>query len=309
MASTSEKSPIVVPKGTTSQNPLPLPAPAESSAPKAANDPAGELEQLRDRFRKTTNALASAAHDLKTPLAILNGYIELLQSLKLGPLNERQREVMGDMFLSGQRLQQFIQDFLTFSVLETGELRMQFIEGDMNVCLSEVCRLWSARFQERGLALYFLANDKLGPFPFDGPKIQRVLSNLLENAHKYTPQGGTVWLHAEPHMWERRGPSAWSVNGERRRQSTDIPNAVKVSVADTGPGIRPEFHLEIFDDFFRLQDSEAAEGMGLGLAISRRLLQGMGGKIWVESELGAGSKFSFLIPQKPIPSTPSRGNK
>jgi hypothetical protein len=268
-----------------------------------------ELEQLRDRFRKTTNALASAAHDLKTPLAILNGYIELLQSQRLGPLNVRQREVMGDMFSSGQRLQHFIQDFLTFSVLETGEMRMQYIEGDMNACLSEVCRLWSGRFQERGLALYFLANDKLTPFAFDGPKIQRVVSNLLENASKYTPQGGTVWLHAEPHMWERRGVSNSTVNGDRRRQSTDIPNAVKVSVADTGPGIRPEFHLEIFDDFFRLQDSEAAEGMGLGLAISRRLLQGMGGKIWVESELGAGSKFSFLIPQKPIPSTPSRGNK
>src|SRR5579859_8041660 len=96
---------------------------------------ARELEQLRDRVRKTTNALASAAHDQKTPLAILNGYIELLQSQKLGALNERQREVMGDMFISGQRLQHFIQDFLTYSVLETGELRMQYIEGDMNACL------------------------------------------------------------------------------------------------------------------------------------------------------------------------------
>ena len=85
-----------------------------------------DYEQLRDRFLRTTNALASAAHDLKTPLAILNGYIELLQSQKLGPLNDRQREVMGDMFSSGQRLQHFIQDFLTYSVLETGELRMQF---------------------------------------------------------------------------------------------------------------------------------------------------------------------------------------
>jgi signal transduction histidine kinase len=270
---------------------------------------ARELEQLRDRFRKTTNALASAAHDLKTPLAILNGYIELLQSQKLGALNERQREVMGDMFLSGQRLQHFIQDFLTFSVLETGELRMQYIEGDMNACLSEVCRLWSGRFQERGLALYFLANDKLTPFAFDGPKIQRVVSNLLENACKYTPQGGTVWLHAEPHMWERRGVGTSAVNGDRRRQAVNLPNAVKVSVADTGPGIRPEFHLEIFDDFFRLPGSESAEGMGLGLAIARRLLQGMSGKIWVESEPGAGSKFSFLIPLKPILSTPPRGTK
>ncbi|MGB9234304.1 MAG: HAMP domain-containing sensor histidine kinase [Terriglobales bacterium] len=259
-----------------------------------------ELEQLRDRFRKTTNALGSAAHDLKTPLAILNGYIELLQSQKLGPLNDRQREVMADMFASGQRLQRFIQDFLTFSVLETGEMRVLFVEGDMNACLSEVCRLWSDRFHERGLALYFLANDKLTPFPFDGPKIQRVISNLLENACKYTPQGGTVWLHAEPHMWERRIGTQSPADGDRRRQALNLPNAVKVSVSDTGPGIRPEFQLEIFDDFFRLPGSESAEGMGLGLAIARRLLQAMGGKIWVESELGAGSKFSFLIPLKPI---------
>ena len=98
-------------------------------------------------------------------------------------------------------------------------------------------------------------------------------------------------------------------NGERRRQAINVPNAVKVSVADTGPGIRPEFHLEIFDDFFRLPGSESAEGMGLGLAIARRLLQGMGGKIWVESEPGAGCKFSFIIPQKPVVSTSTRGTE
>jgi signal transduction histidine kinase len=307
MSSISEKRPATAIAGSVPNDRPPATVAAPAYATTLGDEGTRELEQLRDRFRKTTNALASAAHDLKTPLAILNGYIELLRSQKLGPLNDRQREVMADMFSSGQRLQQFIQDFLTFSVLETGELRMQYIEGDMNASLSEVCRLWSGRFQERGLALYFLANDKLTPFAFDGPKIQRVISNLLENASKYTPQGGTVWLHAEPHMWERRGASASSVNGERRRQTINVPNAVKVSVADTGPGIRPEFHLEIFDDFFRLPGSESAEGMGLGLAIARRLLQGMSGKIWVESEPGAGCKFSFLIPLKPILNTPTRG--
>jgi signal transduction histidine kinase len=308
MASTPEKTPAVSRTGASSfqQNPSLSPT-LDAADVVSAHELTRELEQLRDRFSKTTSALASAAHDLKTPLAILNGYIELLQSQKLGPLNERQREVMADMFSSGQRLQHFIQDFLTFSVLETGELRMQFTEGDMNGCLSEVCRIWSSRFQERGLALYFLANDKLTPFPFDAPKIQRVISNLLENAYKYTPQGGTVWLHAEPHMWERRTAAQPSTNGDRRRQSLNVPNAVKVSVSDTGPGIRPEFQLEIFDDFFRLPGAEPVEGMGLGLAIARRLLQAMGGKIWVESEPGAGSKFSFLIPQKPIFSSPTRG--
>jgi signal transduction histidine kinase len=260
-----------------------------------------EYTQLRERFLRTTNALGSAAHDLKTPLAILNGYVELLQSEKLGTLNDRQREVLHDMRSSGQRLQQFIQDFLSFSVLETGETKMRYEVGDVNACLSEVCRLWSHRFQERGLALYFLGNDKVPNFAFDSPKIQRVISNLLENASKFTPAGGTVWLHGEPYMWERRAANNPAVLSERRSQTDPLPNSVKVSVSDTGPGIPVEYHIEVFDDFFRLpQNENQAEGMGLGLAIARRLVNSMGGKIWVESEPGTGCKFSFIIPLKPV---------
>jgi signal transduction histidine kinase len=265
-----------------------------------------EYKELRERFQRTTNALASAAHDLKTPLSILNGYVELLQNEKLGSLNDRQREVLRDMQSSGKRLQQFIQDFLTYSALETGGLRMHFDAGNINDCLSEVCRMWSNRFQEKGLALYFLANDKLPVFPFDTPKLERIISNLLENSFKFTPQGGTVWLHAEPYMWERRAAELPS-SAERRRQNVTHPNSVKVSVSDTGPGIPAEFHLEVFDDFFRLPGTEAQEGMGLGLAIARRLVQGMGGKIWVESDAGAGCKFSFLIPYKPVAAAASKG--
>lgn len=265
-----------------------------------------EYKALRERYHRTTNALGSAAHDLKTPLSILNGYIELLQSEKLGPVSERQREVLGDMRESGKRLEQFIQDFLTYSALETGGLRMQLETGNINDCLSGVCRLWSNRFQQKGIALYFLANEKLPEFPFDSAKLERVISNLLENAYKFTPQGGTVWLHAEPNMWERRATSLPS-GSERRRQNIAHPNSVKVSVSDTGPGIPAEFHVEVFDDFFRLPGTEEQDGMGLGLAIARRLVQGMGGKIWVESEPGAGCKFSFLIPFKPIVAASSKG--
>src|SRR5579863_9050572 len=93
--------------------------------------------ELQQRYQRTTNALGSAAHDLKTPLAILNGYVELLQSEKLGPVSDRQREVLHDMKASGKRLEQFIQDFLTFSALETGGLRMKFEQGNINECLSD----------------------------------------------------------------------------------------------------------------------------------------------------------------------------
>jgi signal transduction histidine kinase len=294
---------------------------AVSAAPVTSTNSAGDLpapenitqeyKELRERFQRTTNALASAAHDLKTPLSILNGYVELLQTEKLGPLSERQRAVLRDMQASGKRLQQFVQDFLTYSALETGGLHMHFQPGNLNECLGGVCRLWSNRFQEKGLALYFLGNENLPGFSFDAPKLERIISNLLENAYKFTPQSGSVWLHAEPYMWDRRAASVPSAS-ERRRQDLKQPNSVKISVADTGPGIPAEFHLEVFDDFFRVPTNEGEEGMGLGLAIARRLVQAMGGKIWVESEPGAGCKFSFLIPYKPVvakPSTPATKGK
>jgi signal transduction histidine kinase len=282
----------------------------DSIAPDADNnsDLLQQYSQLRERFARTTNALASAAHDLKTPLAILNGYVELLQSEKLGSVNERQKEVLADMRISGQRLQQFIQDFLSFSVLETGEIRMRFEMGNLNSCLSEVCRLWSYPFQEKGLALYFLANDKLTEFSFDSAKVQRVVSNLLENASKFTPSGGTVWLHAEPYMWDRRNVAQPGILTERRRRPISQPNSVKISVADTGPGIPAEYHIEVFDDFFRLPQNETQAGMGLGLAIARRLVSGMDGKIWVESEPNTGCKFSFILPLRP-PAIPANKGK
>jgi len=292
----------------------PQPDAATPLAPEVLADNSQKLLQeytkLRDRFLQTTNALASAAHDLKTPLAILNGYVELLRSEKLGGLNDKQREILGDMQANGARLLSFIQDFLTYTSLEAGELQLHYEPGDMNACLSEICRLWSQRFQDRGQALYFLGNDKLIEFPFDYAKVQRVVSNLLENASKYTPTGGTIWLHAEPHLWERRAASKPGVGEERRRQSSGGVNSVKVSVADTGPGIPPECHIEIFDDFFRLpQTAGKSDGMGLGLAIARRLITTMGGKIWVESEPGAGSKFSFVIPLKPVSKPAAKGKR
>src|SRR6202044_252038 len=121
--------------GKTSSSASPIPE-TEELSPASLQQ---EYADLQERFQRTTNALGSAAHDLKTPLAILNGYVELLQSEKLGSLNARQREVPGDIQESGKRLQQFIQDFLGFSVLEIGEMKMHFEPADINACLSEVC--------------------------------------------------------------------------------------------------------------------------------------------------------------------------
>src|SRR6266851_10018303 len=117
---------MAISKEAPASAPAPARVPAVPAVESASAQELQDYSQLRERYLRTTNALASAAHDLKTPLAILNGYVELLQSEKLGGLNEKQREILGDMRTSGQRLQQFIQDFLSFSILEIGEMKMHF---------------------------------------------------------------------------------------------------------------------------------------------------------------------------------------
>jgi signal transduction histidine kinase len=241
------------------------------------------------------DALASAAHELKTPLAIMGGYLQLLLSEKLGALNPRQIEVLTEMQANGTRLSSFIQNLLTYTALKVDRFELHYEVGDINSCIREIAEVWAQRFQDKAIAFYFLPNDKLQPFPFDYYKVQHVVSNLLDNAMKYTPASGTVWLHVDPYFWERRSAHQPPMV-ERRRQRANTPNCCRISVSDTGPGIAPEYQQEVFEEYFRLQTCGVrAEGHGLGLAIARRLVQAAGGKIWVESETGAGSKFSFLV--------------
>jgi signal transduction histidine kinase len=245
------------------------------------------------------DALAAAAHELKTPLAIMGGYLHLLLTEKLGPLNPRQMEVLAEMQANGTRLSTFIQDLLTYTALKVDRFEMHYEVDDINRCVGEIAEVWAQRFQEKAIAFYFLPNEKLEPFPFDYYKVQHVVSNLLDNAMKYTPATGTVWLHVEPYFWERRTVAREPVV-ERRRQRVPGPNCCRIAVSDTGPGIAPEFQQEIFEEYFRIgPPGIRAEGHGLGLAIARRLVQSAGGKIWVESEPGSGSKFSFLVLLKP----------
>ena len=254
-------------------------------------------EILQAACDRHTVALGSAAHELRTPLAVMVGYIDLLLSQRVGPLNEQQAKILADMQSSGIRLSSVIQDFLSYTALETGKLTVRLEVGEFNACLSEVCSIWLPRFVRSGVALYFLPCEALKPFAYDSHKIQHIVSNLLENALKYTPTGGTVWISVEPHIWERRLEHNVLRPEERRKQKTEGLQTVRVNVADTGPGIAAEFHQEIFEEFFKVPNPAVkTRGMGLGLAIARRLVQSHGGKIWVESEPGSGSKFSFLVP-------------
>jgi signal transduction histidine kinase len=249
--------------------------------------------RLQEVNRQKTVFLASAAHELKTPLAVMKGYYDLLLSGSLGKLTEKQREIVHDSKDSCERLVRLVSMFLNYSALESGKLVMHTRENDLRDCLLELVNRWQHAFLSKQVRLDTHSSDRLTPFKFDYQKVQQCAATLLDNALKHTPSGGVVTLVAEPHFWERRS-AALSPSEERRRETELGENSVLVSVSDSGPGIAAEFHQEIFGDFVRVDRSSS--GMGLGLAIAKRLVQAHRGKIWVESEMGRGSTFSFLLP-------------
>jgi signal transduction histidine kinase len=252
----------------------------------------------QDIFRRTI-ALASAAHELKTPLSVMTGYTDLLLGQLLGPLNEQQRKVLEEMKQSGLRLQRFVQDFLAFSALESGKIRISKELGNVNECIAEVLEHWSSRFEHKKIRWEFRPDAAIQPVLFDPLKLQHVISNLVDNAVKFTPEGGKVSVSTSTYLWERRSfRQSLPMAEDRRATREHKPNAIRIKVSDTGPGIPPEYHQEIFNEFLRLQQTSDSHGMGLGLAIARRLVEAHAGKIWVESEPGHGSAFSLLLPMR-----------
>jgi signal transduction histidine kinase len=249
--------------------------------------------KLQEVNRQKTVFLASAAHELKTPLAVIKGYYDLLLAGSLGRLTDKQRDILEESKDSCERLVRLVSMFLNYSALESGKLVLQLRENDLRDCLDELSKRWSEAFQRKGVKLDASFDPSIPTFRFDYQKVQQAAANLLDNALKHTPSGGSVALRAAPHFWERRVAALAPVE-ERRRFKLPRPNSVEVSVTDSGPGIAAEHHQEIFEDFIRVDRNTS--GMGLGLAIAKRLIQAHRGKIWVASESKTGSRFTFLLP-------------
>jgi signal transduction histidine kinase len=249
--------------------------------------------RLQEANRQKTVFLGSAAHELKTPLAVMKGYYDMLLSGSLGKLSQRQRDILQESKDSCDRLVRLVSMFLNYSALESGKLVLQLHDNDLRDCINDMTGRWQDAYKRAGVNLEIHLDPDLPTFNFDYQKVQQCMVNLVDNALKNTPPGGHVTLSARPHFWERR-VSDVSTSEDRRRGNASRPNSVLVSVSDTGSGIAAEFHQEIFEEFVRVDPSSS--GMGLGLAITKRLIQAHRGKIWVDSELGRGSTFSFLLP-------------
>ena len=241
--------------------------------------------------------LVSAAHEFKTPLVVMLGYTDLLLNGHLGAVNQRQKQVLGEIQEGAQRLQKLIQDLLLLQELKAGRIVAQNQEStSVDESVSEIFNYWAPTATQKRIRYQFNPSEGNERVRIEALKLQHIISSLIENSLKHTPAQGLVTVSVTPCFWERRKAQSEFLFNMERKESRNVENAVRIDVSDTGRGIAPEHHEEIIGDFVQLPGG-SARGTGLGLAIARRLVEAHGGVIWVESEVGRGSKFSLLLSQ------------
>jgi signal transduction histidine kinase len=218
--------------------------------------------------------LANMSHELRTPLNAIIGFSEVLVDRMFGDLSDKQDEYLRDIHASGQHLLSLINDILDLSKIEAGRMELEPADFDLSTVIDNALILVRERAGRRGITLGHAIDDRIGVIRGDERKVKQVLLNLLSNAIKFTPEGGRVDVHA-------------TARGKR----------VEVSVIDTGIGIAPEDQEAVFEEFRQVGPAaNKVEGTGLGLTLSRKFVELHGGRLSVESRLGAGSTFTFTLP-------------
>jgi signal transduction histidine kinase len=226
--------------------------------------------------------LANMSHELRTPLNAIIGFSEVLLQRMFGDLNGKQEEYLQDVLSSGRHLLSLINDILDLSKVEAGRMDLELARFDLPQAMQDTLVLVRERAARHGIELHLEVDGAVGGVVADERKIKQVMLNLLSNAVKFTPEGGRVEVRAAP---------------------TD--GGVEVSVADTGIGIAPENQELIFEEFRQVGGDYAhkREGTGLGLTLARRFVELHGGRIWVKSQPGQGSTFTFSIPERAWPAS------
>src|SRR5215203_419125 len=219
--------------------------------------------------------LANMSHELRTPLNAIVGFSQVLKQKPFGPVNEKQDEYLDDILSSADHLLALINDILDLSKVEAGQVELDVGLFSLREALERGIVMVRERAIKNGVQLELELEPEIDLLQGDERRIRQIVFNLLSNAVKFTPSGGRVEV------------SAAKENGE-----------VRIAVRDTGPGNSAEDQARIFEEFQQARDSngDRPEGTGLGLALSRSLVELHGGRIWVESELGKGSTFTFTIP-------------
>jgi two-component system sensor histidine kinase ChiS len=239
------------------------------------------IDVLRARDALKTQFLSNVSHDLRTPLAAIITNAEILREGMLGDLNPKQRDSVSGIVSGGQQLIDMIDEILTYVHSASDQVNLVRADFDITRLVDQVRTLNQALAAKKHLTIERLNGDDLPPVYADRDKVKHVLGNLIGNAIKFTPDGGRVWIG-----FARRG-----TNGEE----------LVVEVGDNGRGIARDHYELVFREFAQVDASasRAHHGTGLGLAIARNLVELHSGTIWVESELGKGSRFFFTLPLNP----------
>ena len=234
--------------------------------------------ELETASRHKSEFLANMSHELRTPLNAILGFSQVLEQKLFGELNPKQEEYIADILSSGNHLLSLINDVLDLSKVEAGQIELEIAPFSLREAVGRGVAIVRERASKNGVAIAAEIEPEVQVVEADERRIRQVLFNLLSNAVKFTPSGGRVAV------------TAMRAGGE-----------IEVAVADTGPGIAPEDRERIFEEFQQTKvGAKQHEGTGLGLALSKRLVELHGGRIWVESEVGSGSRFVFTLPVEAV---------
>jgi signal transduction histidine kinase len=232
-------------------------------------------KQIEAANRHKSEFLANMSHELRTPLNAIIGFSEVLQERLFGELNEKQAEYTDDILTSGRHLLSLINEILDLSKVEAGRMELELATFDLPLAIDNARTFVRERAATHGITLDVTVDERLGDIIGDERKIKQILLNLLSNAVKFTPEGGRIEISA---------------------RQTD--GSVEISVSDTGIGIAAEDQPKVFEEFRQVGSDyvHKVEGTGLGLTLAKKFVELHGGRIWVESEVGKGSSFTFTLP-------------
>jgi len=243
------------------------------------------VAELRNEAALRTQFLSNISHDLRTPLTAIITHGEILRDGILGELTPRQKESISGVIGGGRQLLDMIGEILTYARGAANQLTLSRSEFSIESVVDQVCALNESLVAKKGHVLSVSIEPDLPSLYADREKIAHVLGNLLGNAIDFTLPGGRVWVRCS------------------RAAQTERGHAILVEVGDSGIGIAPEHHELVFREFAQVDASASRQhhGTGLGLAIARKFVELHDGRLWVESILGAGSRFFFTLPVRGTP--------
>jgi signal transduction histidine kinase len=232
--------------------------------------------QIEAANRHKSEFLANMSHELRTPLNAIIGFSEVLLDPSLKVTEEDRAQFLTDVLSSGKHLLGLINEILDLAKIEAGKMELQIEPALLQDVVEAVSNTMRSLAVKKSIDLRAVSDERLAPFAMDGARVKQVLLNLVGNAIKFTPEGGRVWVRADTE-----------------------DGTVRVEVGDTGPGIPPEDQERIFLEFQQAgSDAGKPQGTGLGLALAKKFVEMHGGKIWLESEVGKGSRVFFTIPME-----------